>query len=104
MSAQTKFALETDYIRAFAGTGYSVTVSASVSLSMRSQGVCLPEVHQIFRTGRVLHSDMLEMRGLWTMGGRTVDGVHLRVTFAVESEEYDVELLKVVKIEKGDAQ
>lgn len=101
MSAQRKFAIETGYIRAFVGAGYSITVCIPVSESMRAQGFCLPDVHYLIRTGRVTHSDMLEMRGLWTMSGRNVDGIHMRVTFLVEAEEYDVELIKVVRVERG---
>ena len=103
MAAQKKYAVETTYLRAFMQAGYSITVPAAVSVSMRVQGFCLPDVHYCARTGRVTASGMLEMRGLWTISGRNVDGIPMRITVAVESEDYDVELIRVLKIENGGA-
>jgi hypothetical protein len=50
--------------------------------------------------GRVVRSDMLEMRGLWDVRGKTVDGAVLELTVAVISVEHNLELLEVLLVKK----
>lgn len=101
MAAEPKFSIETNYINAVFATGiYSLTVSRKGAVDMRSVGVTIPDVTYIFMNGRVVCSDMLEMRGLWTVRGKTVDGLELELIVAVISGEYDVELLEVLAVKE----
>jgi len=43
---------------------------------------------------------MLEFRGLWDVRGKTVDGVMLEIKTAVVSSEYEVELLRIMKVQR----
>jgi hypothetical protein len=101
VAAQRKFGIETDYINAVFGTGiYSLTVSRKGASDMRLIGVTIPDVTFIFMNGRVVRSDMLDMRGLWHVRGKTVDGLELELIVAVISSEYDVELLEVLAVKE----
>ena len=93
--------IETDFINNVFESGiYSLTVSRKGAASMREIGVTIPDITYAFSNGRVIESDMLEMRGLWVVRGKTVDDVDLDMTVAVISCEYDVELLEVILVER----
>jgi hypothetical protein len=101
MAAARKFAIETDFINGVFESGiYSLTVSRLGASSMREVGVSIPDITYAFAGGHVIQSDMLEMRGLWVVRGKTVDGVMLDMTVAVISCEYDVELLEVISVKR----
>jgi hypothetical protein len=67
---------------------------------MRAAETNLADVTYVLMNGRVVSSDMLDMRGLWDVRGKTVDGAVLELTVAVISVEYDVELLEVLLVKK----
>lgn len=101
MAAQRKHELETTFINAWVETGvYSLVVNMTVAASMRRQQIDLIDVNHVLRTGLVVRSDMLESRGLWDVSGRTVDGVRLELKIAVVSAEYEVELLRILKVQR----
>jgi hypothetical protein len=67
---------------------------------MRRICIDLVDVNFVLRTGLVVRSDMLEFRGLWDVRGKTVDGVMLEIKTAVVSSEYEVELLRIMKVQR----
>lgn len=101
MSAARKYAFETEFINAVFESGiYSLTVSRKGAADMRALGVTIPDVTYVLMNGRVVRSDMLEMRGLWDVRGNTVDGVALELTVAIVSADCDVELLEVLVVQR----
>lgn len=55
----------------------------------------MADVTHVLRTGRVIISDMLGQRGLWTIIGETTDDDLLELEVIVASEESEVELRRV---------
>lgn len=102
MAAKPKHAVETTFINSWVETGvYSLVVNATVAEQMRRLKIDLVDVNYILRTGRVVRSDMVESKGLWNVLGRTVDGAALEVIITVISAEYEVELLRIVKVQRS---
>jgi hypothetical protein len=101
MSAKPKFYVETTYINEVIASGiYSLTVTRRAAADMAVAKTDLADVTYVLMHGRVVQSDMLEMRGLWNIRGKTVDGAVLGLTVAVISVEHDVELLEVLLVRK----
>ncbi|MBG6211717.1 hypothetical protein IWQ49_006408 [Labrenzia sp. EL_126] len=101
--AAIKHEVETEFINLWAETDYDLVVNATVSSSMRRQGLDLLDVNFVMKTGMVINSDMRDSRGLWCVRGETVDDVELDLTVLVESSNYQVELLRVVKVIRSTA-
>ena len=68
---------------------------------MRELNICLADVNHVLKTGYVAVSDMLDNRGLWYVHGKTVEDINLCLTISVNSNEFDVELLEIVKPHKS---
>jgi hypothetical protein len=101
MVAQAEFEIETTCINALMEDGLNVlTITREAANAMRRERVDICDVSYVLINGRVIRSDMLEQRGLWTVRGQTVDDVVLELEVAVESSEYDVELLRVVVVRR----
>jgi len=93
--------IETTYINTWVDTGvYELVVNSTVAAVMRRLKIDLLDVNHVLRTGDVIRSDMLESRGLWDVRGETVDNVTLDIKIAVVSSEYEVELLRIVKVRR----
>jgi hypothetical protein len=101
MNARPKFDIETVYINEVIASGiYSLTVTRKAATEMRAAETNLADVTYVLMHGRVVRSDMLEMRGLWDVRGKTVDGAVLELTVAVISVEHNLELLEVLLVKK----
>lgn len=101
MSAKAKFYIETTYINEVIASGiYSLTVTRKAAADMAAAETNLADVTYVLMHGQVVRSDMLEMRGLWNVRGKTVDGVALELTIAVISVEHNVELFEVLLVKK----
>lgn len=101
MSAEPKFEFETTYINEVIASGvYSLTVTRIAAIGMKAAETNIADVTHVLMNGRVVGSDMLEMRGLWDVRGETVDGAVLELTIAVISVEHNVELLEVLLVKK----
>lgn len=101
MGAKPKFDVETIYINEVIASGiFSLTVTNKAASDMRAAETNLADVTYVLMHGRVVRSDMLEMRGLWDVRGRTVDGAILELTIAVISVEHNLELLEVLLVKK----
>lgn len=96
MAAKKQFAFETEFINRVFGSGtYSLTISRIGADAMHRLGITIPDLTYVLMNGRVVRSDMLEMRGFWDVRGFTVDGVELELSVAIVSAEFDVELLGI---------
>jgi hypothetical protein len=101
MAAQRKHAVETNFINAWVETGvYNVVINMNVAAQMRRLHVDLLDVNFVLRTGVVVRSDMIESRGLWDVRGKTVDGAALEIKIAVISSVYEVEVLRIVMVQR----
>jgi hypothetical protein len=104
MALPIKHSVETTWINSWVEAGYTIHVSSSASFQMKVSEVDLADINYVLRTGRVVESDVTEcdgfIRGLWNVDGKTVDDDFLRVTVSVDSTEYDVELIEIVKLRK----
>ncbi len=88
-------AVETTFINTWAEVGARVL---RVPIDLRKlvpDGVDLLDINFVLKTGLVIRSGMIGSRGLWLVRGTTVDEMLLDIQVAVESEEWDVELLRV---------
>ena len=104
MAAQPKHEFETTFINTWVETGvYSLVVNMTVAAQMRRLKVDLVDINYVLRTGYVFRSDMDESKGLWDVRGQTVDGVTLEVKIAVISSSCEVELLRIVTVERRNA-
>lgn len=102
MGAKRQFYVETTYINEVIASGvYSLTVTRKAAADMTAAATDLADVTHVLMHGQVVRSDMLEMRGLWDIRGKTVDGAMLELTVAVISVDHDVELLEVLLVKKG---
>jgi hypothetical protein len=101
LAAVPKYKIETEFINGWVETGvYSLVVNASVATQLRRLRVDLVDVNYVLRTGFVVKSDMLESRGLWDVRGATIDGALLEIRIAVVSSECEVELVRIVSVER----
>ena len=99
MAPRHKFKFETDYINeAFRCGIATLTIRAKASASLGALGADVTDVNYVFRTGRVVVSDMIDRRGLWHVRGKTVDDLELELIVAVESSEVDIDLLAVLEV------
>ena len=102
MAAQPDYQFETTCINALMEGGvYGLTITREAAEGMRRAEVNICDVSYVLINGHVVQSDMLEDRGLWSVRGPTVDDVVLQLTVAVETTEYDVELLRVFVVERN---
>jgi hypothetical protein len=100
--AALKHEIETAFINLWVEEGlYELVVSARIGQTLRELKIDLMDVNHVLKTGNVVESDMLENRGLWNVRGKTVDDVSLILTIAVISSEYEVELLRIVKVKRS---
>jgi hypothetical protein len=67
---------------------------------MRRINVDLVDVNHVLRTGIVVESDMLDSKGLWDVRGKTVDAATLEMKIAVIAAECEVELLRIVAVNR----
>lgn len=101
MAAQRKHEVETTYINSWVESGvYSLVVNVTVAAEMRRQRLDLVDINHLLRTGNVVRSDMAESKGLWDVRGRLVDGAQVEVKVAVVSAECEVELLRILKVQR----
>jgi hypothetical protein len=101
MNANAKFKVETTYINEVIRSGiYSLKVTMKAAADMAAAEMSLADVTYVLMRGQVVRSDMLEMRGLWDVRGKTVDGAVLQLTVAVISVEHEVELFEVLLVKK----
>jgi len=101
MSAKRKFYVETTYINEVIASGsFSLTITRKAAADMAVAEADFADVTYVLMHGHVVRSDMLEMRGLWDIRGKTVDGALLELTVAVISVDHDVELLEVMLVKK----
>lgn len=100
--AAIKHEVETTYINSWVESGvYELVINQTMAGAMRRHKIDLVDINYVLRSGRVVHSDMLERRGLWDIEGITVDGVSLIIRVAVVSSEYEVELLRILNVERS---
>lgn len=101
MGAAAEYELETTCINALMENGvYGLTVTRAAAEAMRRDGVNICDVSYVLINGHVVRCDMLDQRGLWNVRGTTVDSVTLELVVAVETSEYDVELLKIFVVKR----
>ena len=101
LAAVLKYTIETNFINSWVETGvYNLVVNTTVAEQLRRLRVDLVDVNHVLRTGLVVRSDMIESKGLWDVRGPTVDGVLLEIKIAVVSSEYEVELLRIIAVER----
>lgn len=91
-----QFQIETDCINQLAVDGYGLTVNCKMAALLRRRGLSLVDLRHALASGNVVHSDMLEDRGLWIVSGDLIDGGNITVTVAVRSAEQEVEIMAVV--------
>jgi hypothetical protein len=101
--AAARHDLETTYINEWVETGaYELVINTTIAATMRRLKIDLVDVNHVLKTGMVVRSDMLDARGLWDVRGATVDNVTLEIMIAVVSSEYEVELLRIVKVRRSE--
>lgn len=102
MGAKLKHPVETTFINEWVETGaYDLIVNLTVAGQMRRLKVDLLDVNHVLRTGIVVRSDMQEAKGLWSVRGDTVEEVTLEIRIAVVSSECEVELLRILRVERS---
>ncbi|MBZ9886410.1 hypothetical protein LB559_00425 [Mesorhizobium sp. BR1-1-3] len=101
--AAVRHDIETTYINEWVETGaYELVVNTTIAATMRRLKIDLVDVNHVLRTGKVVRSDMLDARGLWDVRGITVDDITLEIMIAVVSSEYEVELLRIIKVRRSE--
>lgn len=90
-----RFQIETDCINQLAVDGYGLTVNCKVAGHLRRRGLSLVDLRHVLATGDVVHSDMLEDRGLWIVFGDLIDGGVITITVAVRSADQEVEIMAI---------
>lgn len=90
------FQVETDCINQLAVVGYGLTVNCKMAANMLRRSLNLIDLRYALSVGNVVHSDMLEDRGLWIVVGNLLDGGTVTITVAVRSAEQEVEIMAVV--------
>jgi hypothetical protein len=99
--AAVKHEIETTYINLWVEAGvYELVVNRTISEALRRLKIDLTDVNYVLKTGAVVDSDMIESRGLWCVRGDTIDELRLEITIAVISNEYEVEVLRIVKVRR----
>jgi len=102
MAAPLEHQIETTWINSWVEDGlYVLRINAKVREQMLQSNIFLPDINHVLKTGSVIVSDMAENRGLWDVRGRTVDDELICLTVSVSSNEFDVELLEIAKLQKA---
>jgi len=100
--ATAPYKIETTFINNWSDGGfYELEVNINTSEAMRRQNIDLVDVNHVLKTGDVVRSDMLDTKGLWDIYGETIDGVELELKILVNSTEFEVGLVRVIKVKRN---
>ena len=102
MASPLEHQIETTWINSWVEDGlYVLHINETIKAQMLQANVFLPDINHVLKTGSVVVSDMIDNRGLWDVRGKTVDDELICLTISVNSNEFDVELLEIVKLHKA---
>lgn len=96
-----KHDLETTYINEWAETEFAIIICKEIAQLLHQIKIDLVDINHVMKTGEVIHSDMIDSKGLWTVRGTTVDEVCIDLEVAVVSSEYEVELLQILEVKRS---